>query len=101
MRRKGLTVLDCIAVIAMTIILLMLFIPSIVGAVHNITRDDGLNKTEAIIETSNGESITVVVDKWYTVNDDSQIKIITENGEVYYASTDKVTIVMSHDNEEG
>lgn len=97
MRRKGFTVLDCIVVIAMVIILLMIFMPSIFGAV----RDDGLNKTEAIIKTTNNEIITVEVDRWYSVNDDSQIKIFTTDGEVYCVSPNNVTIVMRHDNEEG
>lgn len=101
MRRTSiLTVNDCIHFIVMVVaivILLMISIPSIFGA----DTDSGLNKTEAIIKTTNNEVITVEVDRWYSVNDDSQIKIFTTDGEVYCVSPNNVTIVMRHGNEEG
>lgn len=88
MKKKGFTLIELIVVLAIIIVLAAIIIPPIIEYC-----DDESDDTRAIIKLDNGESITVEVDDWYSMNDNQQIKIVADDGTVYYAAPANVTII--------
>ena len=89
MKKKGFTLIELIVVLAIIGVLAVIIIPVIITACDDESDDD----TRAIIKLDNGESITVEVDDWYSMNDNQQIKIVADDGTVYYAAPANVTII--------
>ena len=89
MKKKGFTLIELIVVIVIVVVLAAAIIPSIIEYCNDESADD----TRAIIKLDNGESITVEVDDWYSMNDNQQIKIVADDGTVYYAAPANVTII--------
>lgn len=89
MKKKGFTLIELIVVLVIIGVLAVIIIPVIISACDDDSDDD----TRAIIKLDNGESITVEVDDWYSMNDNQQIKIVADDGTVYYAAPANVTII--------
>lgn len=89
MKKKGFTLIELIVVLVIIGVLVAIIIPVIITACDDESDDD----TRAIIKLDNGESITIEVDYWYSTSDNQQIKIVADDGTVYYAAPANVTII--------
>ena len=89
MKKKGFTLIELIVVLVIIGVLAAIIIPVIITSCDDESDDD----TRAIIKLDNGESITVEVDYWYSTYDNQQIKIVADDGTVYYAAPANVTII--------
>lgn len=90
MKKKGFTLIELIVVLVIIGVLAAIIIPVIITSCDGGPVD---NNTRAIIKLDNGESITIEVDYWYSTNDNQQIKIVADDGTVYYAAPANVTII--------
>lgn len=90
MKKKGFTLIELIVVLVIIGVLAAIIIPVIITSCDGESVD---NNTRAIIKLDNGESITVDVDYWCSIYDNQQIKIVADDGTVYYAAPANVTII--------
>ena len=85
---KGITLIELIVIICIIVVLAMIIVPAIID--YNNQHSGNIR---AVVKLDNGESITVEVDNWKEMNDDSGlIKITGKDGSTYYVSPNNVVI---------
>lgn len=85
---KGITLIELIVIICIICVLAMIIISAIIE--YNNQHSGNIR---AVVKLDNGESITVEVDYWEEMNDDSGlVKIKGKDGSTYYVSPNNVVI---------
>lgn len=87
-RKRGITIIEVVVVICIIFVLAMIIVNAIIE--YNSQHSGNIR---AVVKLDNGESITVEVDSWKEMNDDSGlIKITGKDGSTYYVSPNNVVI---------
>ena len=85
---KGITLIELIVIICIICVLAMIIISAIIE--YNNQHSGNIR---AVVKLDNGESITVEVDYWEEMNDNSGlVKIKGKDGSIYYVSPNNVVI---------
>lgn len=85
---KGITLIELIVIICIIVVLAMIIVPAIID--YNNQHSGNIR---AVVKLDNGESITVEVDYWEEMNDNSGlVKIKGKDGSTYYVSPNNVVI---------
>ena len=85
---KGVTLIEVIVIVCIILVLAMIIIPAIID--YNNQHSGNIR---AVVKLDNGESITVEVDYWEEMNDNSGlVKIKGKDGSIYYVSPNNVVI---------